>query len=246
MKVLAIVPAFNEADSIGTVVREISAFAGVGAPSSLDIDALVVNDGSEDDTSKIARAAGARILDLPFNLGIGGAVQAGYLYAHRHGYDVAVQVDGDGQHDASEIPKLLEPLARGEADFVVGSRSLGPPSYRMSASRRLGMRIFSATVSAITGQELHDTTSGFRAAGRDVVAYLAEHYPRDYPEVESLVLLRRAGFRIQEVSCLFRERRVGQSSITPLRSIYYLIKVHLAIVAGLFRAVPPRDDGAGK
>ena len=232
MRVLAIVPAFNEAHSVASVVTEILELGFV--------DALVVNDGSEDETSRIAREAGARVLDLPFNLGIGGAVQAGYLYALRNGYDVAVQVDGDGQHDATEIPKLLEPLANGEADLVLGSRSLGPPSYRMPTSRRFGMRVFSGTVSTITGQKLFDTTSGFRAAGEEAIAYLAEHYPRDYPEVEALVLLRRAGFRILEVSCNFRERTGGQSSITPLRSIYYMIKVHLAIIAGLFRSIPSR------
>ena len=232
MRILAIVPAFNEADSVASVVAEILSLGFV--------DVLVVNDGSEDDTSGIARRAGARVLDLPFNLGIGGAVQSGYLFALRKGYDVAVQVDGDGQHDATEIPKLLEPLANGEADLVLGSRSLGPPSYRMPTSRRFGTRVFSATVSMITRQQLLDTTSGFRAAGKEAIAYLAEHYPRDYPEVEALVLLRRAGFRILEVSCHFRERASGQSSITPLRSIYYMIKVHLAIFAGLFRSIPSR------
>lgn len=232
MKVLAIVPAFNEEHSVAAVVAEIRSLGFV--------DVLVVNDGSEDETSAAARQAGARVLDLPFNLGIGGAVQAGYLFAMRIGYDVAVQVDGDGQHDATEIPKLLEPLASGEVDLVLGSRSLGPPSYPMPASRRFGARVFSATVSLITRQRLLDTTSGFRAAGKQAIAYLAEHYPRDYPEVEALVLLRRAGFRIVEVSCRFRERAGGQSSITPLRSIYYMIKVHLAIIAGLFRSIPSR------
>ncbi|HET9886362.1 MAG TPA: glycosyltransferase family 2 protein [bacterium] len=232
MKVLAIVPAFNEADSVAAVVAEILSLGSV--------DVLVVNDGSTDETVAIARRAGARVLNLPFNLGIGGAVQAGYLYAMRKDYDVAVQVDGDGQHDATEIPKLLEALSKENADLVLGSRALGPPSYRVPPSRRVGMRIFSATVSMITRQQLLDTTSGFRAAGKEAIAYLAENYPRDYPEVEALVLLRRAGFRIMEVSCRFRERAGGQSSITPLRSIYYVIKVHLAIIAGLFRSIPPR------
>jgi glycosyltransferase involved in cell wall biosynthesis len=239
MKVLAIVPAFNEADSVAAVVTEIRSLGFV--------DVVVINDGSDDDTAAIARGAGARVVDLPFNLGIGGAVQSGYLFALRKDYDVAVQVDGDGQHVAEDIPKLLEPLARGEADLVLGSRSFGEPSYRMPPSRRFGMRVFSATVSMITGQRLYDTTSGFRAAGKEAIAYLAEHYPRDYPEVEALVLLRRAKFRIVEVSCRFRERAAGQSSITPLRSIYYMIKVHLAIIVGLFRSIPPRvsaDDAS--
>jgi glycosyltransferase involved in cell wall biosynthesis len=233
MRVLVIVPAFNEERSVGGVVREVLA-AG-------HANVLVVDDGSSDATSSRAREAGARVLVLPFNLGIGGAVQSGYLFALRHGYDVAVQVDGDGQHDPREIERLLAPLARGEADFVLGSRFVGTSTYRAPAVRRIGMRIFSTTVSAIGGQPLLDTTSGFRAAGRSVIAYLAEHYPQDYPEVESLLLLKRAGFRIVEVPCRFRERTQGRSSITAARSVYYLVKVLLAILAGLFRAVPPRS-----
>jgi glycosyltransferase involved in cell wall biosynthesis len=236
VRVLAIVPAFNEERSVGAVVREILA-AGVA-------NVLVVDDGSTDATAAVARGAGARVLVLPFNLGIGGAVQSGYLFALRHGYDVAVQVDGDGQHDAREIERLVGPLASGEADFVLGSRFVGGSTYRAPAVRRIGMRIFSTTVSAIGGQRLLDTTSGFRAAGGPVIAYLAEHYPQDYPEVESLLLLKRARFRIIEVACRFRERAQGRSSITAARSVYYLVKVLLAILAGLFREVPRRSEPA--
>ncbi len=236
MKVLAIVPALNEEGAIGGVVKEI--LGGALA------DVLVVDDGSTDATAERAREAGARVIEMPFNLGIGGAVQTGYLYAVRAGYDIAVQVDGDGQHDAREIPKLVGPLVRGEAEFVLGSRYVGPTTYRAAAFRRFGMRVFSATVSAVTRRTLLDTTSGFRAAGREAMQYLAEHYPQDYPEVESLVLLERAGFRVVEVACRFRERIEGQSSITVWRSFYYMFKVHLAIFAGLFRKIPPRPNGA--
>lgn len=236
MRVLAIVPAYNEEATVGDVVAEIRA-GGIA-------DALVVNDGSTDGTSAAARAAGARTLDLGVNLGIGGAVQAGFLYAARNGYDVAVQVDGDGQHIAAEIPRLLEPLAAGRADLVLGSRYVAETDYRSPIARRLGMVMFSAVVTAVTGQRLLDTTSGFRAAGRECLAYLARHYPQDYPEVEALVLLRRAGFRIEEVACAFRDRAGGRSSITPARSAYYVVKVLLAIGIGLFRRVPPRGAGA--
>jgi glycosyltransferase involved in cell wall biosynthesis len=204
-----------------------------------DLDVLVVNDGSTDATSAVARSAGARVVDLPYNLGIGSAVQCGYMFARDHGYDVAVQVDGDGQHLPSEIDRLLEPLASGEADLVLGSRYVEETAYRAPKARRLGMVIFSTVVSALTRQRLVDTTSGFRAAGARVIRYLAENYPHDYPEVEALVLLRRAGFRIVETPCAFRERRGGHSSITAPRSVYYVIKVLLAIFVGLFRAVPP-------
>lgn len=233
MRVLAIVPAYNESDTVGDVVRGILRLGGV--------DVVVVNDGSCDDTAARAREAGAVVLDLPINLGIGGAVQCGFLYAARGGWDVAVQVDGDGQHVPAEIPRLLEPLARGQSDLVLGSRYVERTEYRAPVARRFGMVVFSAVVSAITGQRLLDTTSGFRAAAAPVLRYLAAHYPQDYPEVESLVLLRRAGFRIRETACRFSERRGGRSSITAARSGYYVVKVLLAILVGLFRSVPPRE-----
>ncbi len=236
MKVLAIVPAFNEEATVGEVVREILA-TGLA-------DALVVNDGSEDETSRAAREAGAVVLDLPVNLGIGGAVQAGYLFAHREGYDVAVQIDGDGQHVPEEIPRLLAPLAGGDADLVLGSRYVEETDYRSPVARRLGMILFSGVVTAVTGQRMLDTTSGFRAAGRSVIAYLARHYPQDYPEVEALVLLKSAGFRVSEVACRFRERAGGTSSITAARSAYYVVKVLFAIGIGLLRRPPAREDVA--
>jgi glycosyltransferase involved in cell wall biosynthesis len=181
------------------------------------------------------------VVDLPYNLGIGGAVQSGFLFARDQGYDVAVQVDGDGQHQPAEIDRLLEPLRAGEADLVLGSRYVEKTGYHAPAARRTGMVLFSAVVSLLTGQRLLDTTSGFRASSRPVIEYFAEHYPRDYPEVESLVLLRRAGFRVREVACAFREREGGESSITAGRSVYYVVKVLLALFVGLFRSVPVRQ-----
>jgi hypothetical protein len=235
MRVLAVVPAFNEAASVGGVVRELR---GRG-----DLDVVVINDGSTDGTAEAAQAAGARVVDLPYNLGIGGAVQSGFLFARDHGYDVAVQVDGDGQHQPGEIDRLLAPIRAREADLVLGSRYVEKTDYHAPAARRTGMVLFSAVVSLLTRQRLRDTTSGFRASSRPVIEYFAEHYPRDYPEVESLVLLRRAGFRVREVACSFREREGGESSITAARSVYYVVKVLLALFVGLFRSVPRRGRG---
>lgn len=231
MKVLAIVPALNEEASVADVVAELRLRG--------DVDVVVINDGSTDETAARAEAAGARVVNLPYNLGIGGAVQCGFLFAREHGYDVAVQVDGDGQHLAREIDRLLSPLVQGEADFVLGSRYVEKTGYQSTAARRTGMVLFAAVVSGVTRQRVRDTTSGFRASGRRVIEYFALHYPRDYPEVEALVLLRRAGFRVTEVPCEFRERERGTSSITTGRSVYYVVKVLLAIFVGLFRRVPP-------
>ncbi len=237
MRILAIVPAYNEAESVGDVVRELLQRG--------DLDVVVVNDGSTDDTAAVARAAGARVLDLPLNLGIGGAVQTGYLYARRHRYEVALQVDGDGQHDPAQIDPLLAQLARGQGELALGSRYVGKTSYRSPLLRRAGMILLSWLVSLVTRQRIRDTTSGFRACARPLLVYFAENYPQDYPEVEALVLARRAGFRIVEVACGFRERAGGRSTITPLRAVYYMIKVQLAILIGLFRKVP-RPEGEGE
>jgi hypothetical protein len=168
------------------------------------------------------------------------------MLARREAYDIAVQVDGDGQHLPSEIGRLLAPLLRGEAELVLGSRYVDKTCYRTPWARRAGMKLFAFVVSAVTGRRFFDTTSGFRACDASVIEYLSEHYPEDYPEVEALVLLSRAGFRILEVSCEFGSRTGGHSSITPFRSAYYMVKVLLAIAIGLFREVPPRADQPGE
>ena len=181
------------------------------------------------------------MLRLPFNLGIGGAVQTGFKFAFEHGYDIAVRVDGDGQHDAAQLAHILEPVLRGEADIVVGSRfAAGEGGYRSSRSRRLGIRILAGVVSRIVGQRVTDTTSGFQALNRKGIALFARDYPHDYPEVEATVMVFRHRLRLQEVPVAMRERGGGRSSITALRSIYYMTKVLLAIFVGLFRryAVP--------
>lgn len=227
-KILIIVPAFNEEASLPGVIADLRTHFPGG-------DILVIDDGSRDRTAQVAMDSSVSVVRLPFNLGIGGAVQTGYRYAHRHAYDIAIQFDGDGQHLASEINVLLEPLLAGHADIVVGSRFLNRGEYRPPLMRRLGILIFSRILSRIIGMPVTDTTSGFRAANRDAIRYFSRVYPEDYPEVESLVLVHRAGMRIAEVSVAMRDRTGGRSSITPIRSVYYMVKVLLAVFIDLLK-----------
>ena len=234
---VAIVPAFQEEAVIASLVLEIKSF-----DPSLDI--VVVDDGSTDRTAASAAAAGAAVVRLPYNLGIGGAVQTGFKYALERGYDIAVRLDGDGQHDPAELPKLLEPLARDDADVVVGSRFAGGDrEYRPAFARRAGIRWFAGLVSLLTRQQLTDTTSGFQAVNARGIRLFAADYPHDYPEVEAAVMVVRHRLRILEVPVRMRERELGASSITTLRSLYYAIKVTLALLVGIFRRrVIPAED----
>jgi glycosyltransferase involved in cell wall biosynthesis len=231
------VPAYDEAAVVATVVNEIRSF-----DPTLDI--VVIDDGSIDGTAAAAAAAGAAVVRLPFNLGIGGAVQTGFKYALEHGYDVAVRLDGDGQHDPQELPKLLAPLARDEADVVVGSRFAGGDrDYKPPFARRAGIRWFARLVSLLTRQRLTDTTSGFQAVNARGIRLFAADYPHDYPEVEAAVMVVRHRLRIKEVPVRMRERELGSSSITALRSLYYAVKVTLALLVGIFRrSVVPVED----
>lgn len=228
LRSIAIVPAYNEAESLGTVLEEIRA-------ADPDLDVVVVNDGSTDASANVAAAAGAAVVSLPFNVGIGGAVQTGYQYALEHGFEVAIQVDGDGQHDPREIAEVLEPILEGRADLVVGTRFVTGGGYRGTRLRRVGIRIFAAVVSLLVGQRVSDTTSGFRAVNGRALKLFAAEYPHDYPEVESIVLLSRHHLRMLEVPVQMRVRETGNSSITAMRSAYYMIKVLLALFIGIFR-----------
>jgi glycosyltransferase involved in cell wall biosynthesis len=230
MKILIIVPAYNEETSLPGVVQDLREHAP-------DADVVVVNDGSGDATAQIARSLGVQVLDLPFNLGIGGAVQAGYTYAERHRYDIAVQFDGDGQHLGKEIGKLLKPFEEDGTDIVVGSRFLVPGDYRAPIFRSLGIWIFSFILSRILSTAVTDSTSGFRAANRRAIAFFSRIYPDDYPEVESLVLAHKVKLRMKEVAVTMRERTGGKSSITPIRSFYYMTKVLMAIFIDLLKKV---------
>jgi glycosyltransferase involved in cell wall biosynthesis len=225
---IVIIPARNEEDSVAAVIGEIQA-------ADPDFVVVVVDDGSTVRTAQVAEATGAIVLRLPFNLGIGGAVQTGYQYARENDFDLAVQVDGDGQHDPSEIRGLLEPILDGRADMVVGTRFAEGGGYRGTRMRRVGIHLFAAIVSLIVRQRVTDTTSGFRAANRKVIRLFAADYPHDYPEVEATVVLTRHGLKMIEVPVQMRIRETGNSSITAVRSVYYMVKVLLALFIGLFR-----------
>jgi glycosyltransferase involved in cell wall biosynthesis len=226
---IAIVPALNEAATIGRVIHEIRAV-------DPGFTIVVVDDGSDDGTAAIAEAAGARLLRLPFNLGIGGAVQTGYRYALANGFEIAVQIDADGQHDPSQLRTLLEPLLVDEADIVIGSRYAGVGTYRARGVRRLGQRIFAAIVSLIVRERISDTSSSFRALNRRALSLFAADYPHGFLEtVEATVLAGKYHLRMREVPVAMRERELGRSSLTVPLSLFYTAKVFLAVFVSLFR-----------
>ena len=231
MRILLIIPAYNEAGSLPSLITEIR-------DADLDVDVLVVDDGSKDATARVALAAGERVTLLrnPFNLGIGGAMQAGYRYAFDNGYDIAVQVDADGQHPPASIPELLAPIESGEANMAVGTRFREDSGYKGSWLRRIGIAMFAGIVSLLVRQRMTDTTSGFRAADREVIRLFAFDYPQDYPEVETTAVVYRQGLTIVEIPVVMRYREVGESSITIFWSVYYVVKVTLALLVGAFRA----------
>ncbi len=231
---LAIVPAHNEAGAVGPTVAEIRRWAP-------GFDVLVVDDGSTDATATQAREAGAKVLALPFNLGIGGAMQAGYLYAHEHKYDLAVQIDGDGQHDPRFVKDLLSRLESDpELNMVTGSRFLDREGdgYRSSAARRVGIRVFSSVVSRITGRRVTDPTSGFRMTDRRGIELFARDYTHDYPEIEAILVMHAHRLNSCEIPVVMRARTSGSSAISSGQSVYYMVKVLLAVFVGLFRGQP--------
>lgn len=228
-KILVIVPAFNEEKSISKVINNLF-------NSGHNIDLVVVDDGSYDHTSKIAEDNGVKVLKLPYNLGIGGAVQTGYLYAKMNNYDIAIQLDGDGQHDPTYIGDLIAPLLDGRADMVIGSRYVKKTGYNSKLSRRIGMVFFSGLVTLLTRNPIKDTTSGFRAVNRKILEYFADKYPTDYPEVDVLIRLHKKGFKVMEIPVEMNERQGGTSSITPFKSAYYMIKVSIVLLINSIRS----------
>lgn len=223
MKVLLIIPAYNEEDNLQQLLKELRAVSDVA-------DYVVINDCSTDATLEVLKRENASYLNLPVNLGIGGAVQIGYKYAVENAYDVAVQVDGDGQHDVSYLKALLEPIKSGEADIVIGSRFINKEGFQSSSLRRTGISFLSWLINLCCGVKILDVTSGFRAVSGKYLQLFAKEYPVDYPEPESIVAASLRGAVIREVPVVMRERAGGVSSISPLKSVYYMIKVSIAIV----------------
>ena len=223
VKVLLIIPAYNEAENIGRVVENL-------IRNFPQYDYVVVNDGSSDGTGELCMEKGYQVLNLPINLGIGGAVQTGYRYALKYGYDIAVQIDGDGQHDVSYVKDVINPLVNDEADVVIGSRFLRREGFQSSRSRRIGINILSDLIWLCTGQRIRDVTSGFRAVNRRFISISAHDYPSDYPEPEAIIAAVMHRGRVAEVPVVMKEREGGTSSITFRKSVYYMIKVTLAIL----------------
>lgn len=228
MKKLVIIPAYNEKDSILFTIKDIEENAS-------DFDYVIINDCSTDNTMDICQYNGLNVINLPVNLGIGGAVQTGYLYAYKNGYDVAVQVDADGQHDAKYLGKMEEYLTKNQLDMVIGSRFIENEGFQSSGARRAGIRFFTGLIRILFGKKITDPTSGLRMCNKKTIEMFANEYPRDYPEPESTARLLRHKRKVEEVPVMMRERAGGVSSISMSKSIYYMLKVSMAILIERFR-----------
>jgi len=227
-RVLVVIPAHDEQASLPATLAEVRA----RAPG---VDVLVVDDGSRDDTSRVARAAGVTAVRHPVNLGVGGALQTGFRWAVRHGYDIAVQLDADGQHDPAYLEALLAPILAGRCDVSIGSRFVSSTGYRAPWNRRLGMLMFSGVVRLALGRPIYDTTSGFRAYARRVMEVCQYDFPKDFPDAPLLISLARHGFRLEEVPVVMRERTAGESFYTLGKQLYYPYKNLLASLMALIR-----------
>lgn len=223
MKVLVIIPAYNEAENIVTTVTALTKTCPY-------VDYIIINDCSRDNTVQICREHGFNYLSLPINLGIGGGMQTGYRYARDMGYDIAIQFDGDGQHNAEYISDLIAPIESGEADLVIGSRFINKEGFQTSFMRRMGIGLLGGVLKLCGGVKITDATSGFRAASKNVIEFFSENYAQDYPEPEAIIAARVSGFAVQEVPVVMNERTAGVSSISSLKSVYYMVKVTLAIL----------------
>lgn len=223
MKALVIIPAYNEEDNILNTIADLEKYAG-------NMDYIVVNDCSRDHTKTILCEKNKSYLDLPINLGIGGGVQTGYRYAMENGYDIAIQFDGDGQHMAEYLEKLIEPIVNDQADVTIGSRFIEKAGFQSSAARRLGINILSGLIHVLCGVKVLDVTSGMRAVNKKMIALYANDYAQDYPEPEAILTAGMAGARIREIAVQMRERQNGVSSINLAKSVYYMIKVSIALV----------------
>lgn len=223
MRVIVLIPAYNEAANIVHTVDTLM-------KTCPDVDYIVINDCSTDETLEICREHRLNYLTLPINLGIGGGMQAGYRYAAERGYDIAIQFDGDGQHNAEYIADLIAPIENGEADLVIGSRFINKEGFQTSRLRRIGIGMLRVMLRICGNVKVTDATSGFRAASKEVIHFFAHQYAQDYPEPESIMAARVSGFSVKEIPVVMNERTAGVSSISALKSVYYMIKVTLAIL----------------
>lgn len=233
MSMIVIIPAFNEEESIGEVLDELKEYTP-------DLDVIVINDGSTDQTVRVVRSKGVSVLDLPCNLGVGGAVQAGFQYAYQKGYSYVIRIDGDGQHPPAEIPKLIKAMEKQDADLMIGSRFRGQKAFVSNLVRFLGIKILALFLSLICKSRVTDPTSGFWMVNRPLLRYFAHDYPAEYPEPEAIALLRRHGFNFREVAVTFRRRTAGRSSIGPWGTLYYMMKVGLALIVDRIRPIDVR------
>lgn len=226
-KRLVIIPAYNEAGNIVKTVEDVKK----NAPS---FDYVVINDCSKDNTLAICKDRGYNVVSLPNNLGIGGGVQTGYRYAKEHGYEIAVQFDGDGQHNASYLEKMAEQMEEENLDMLIGSRYIKKEGFQSTGLRRIGIRYFTGLIKLLTGATITDPTSGMRMVNREVIELFAEEYPKDYPEPESVVALLKLKKKVKELAVIMNEREKGVSSISPVKSVYYMVKVSIAAIIAAF------------
>ncbi len=234
MKTLIIIPCYNEEENIERVITRLKATAP-------DVDYLIVNDCSSDKSEIICKDLNYNFITLPVNLGIGGGVQSGYIYAREHNYDIAVQMDGDGQHDPKYLNDVIKPVAEGKLDMSIGSRFVTKEGFQTSFMRRFGINILSFLIFILCGKHVKDVTSGFRACNKDLIDYFANNYAQDYPEPEAIISSVLSGRTVGEVSVIMQERTGGVSSISPIKSIYYMIKVSLSLI--VFRITQGRRKG---
>ena len=226
-KILVLVPCYNEEENIVATIERLKA-------TCPGVDFLVINDCSTDSCPALLKSHGYPYLDLPINLGIGGGVQCGYQYARDNGYDVAVQMDGDGQHDPHYLFHVVDPVLQGQYDMCIGSRFIQKEGFQTSFMRRVGIRFLSGLIRLLCGKQVLDVTSGFRAANSRMIEYFSRHYASDYPEPEAILSASLSGFRVGEVPVVMQERQGGMSSISTFKSAYYMIKVSLALIIDRF------------
>lgn len=228
MKKIVIIPAYNEEGGIVKTVTDVM-------ENAKDFDYVVINDCSKDNTLEICHEHNFNVVNLPVNMGIGGGVQAGYMYAYRNGYDIAVQFDGDGQHNASYLDSMSKKLVEENLDMVIGSRYIEKEGFQSSGMRRMGIKYFTGLIKLLTGKKITDPTSGMRMINRKIMKQFSEEYPKDYPEPESIVTILKEGAKVEEIPVKMNAREEGVSSISPSKSIYYMVKVSIAVLIAAIR-----------